>query len=467
MTREELMETDKYYQDHIEEWRFLDAAFSGAKDLIKYGILGNDFKDQTVYQKNGAAYGYNYTARINGILTNFIANSNFIHSYGAALSQDESFLAFLRDCNGIGTSYNVFWNEVREVVSCMGHCGVVVDQAAGGSAAELKAKKIYPFVQFYNPINILQMQISINPDTARPEFSRIKLHENNPERVIILEKNFIEIWDLPVGSGGDPVLSDTIPNELGFIPFHMFINIRKKGKKWDTLSSVRGVADIDAAMVRDAIRVEKTIHNAAFSNLVLPAREHIPGQAEQTKKTGVSQIWTETPETKGITRWLSVEIAGILAPMLEVHEVRRREIYFMSDLAMILASDSKQPRSAESQEQSFKFLEGRLRKMVDNELEARRAVIKFWLSWQRKIDLFDDVNIGHDYEFNVQDLVSGLEDLLTEKSLLQASGTAQKELSKIITRRGSLKESPPEIIKRIDREIDEYEPVAPESIDLI
>ena len=76
MTREELMETDKYYQDHIEEWRFLDAAFSGAKDLIKYGILGNDFKDQTVYQKNGAAYGYNYTARINGILTNFIANSN-------------------------------------------------------------------------------------------------------------------------------------------------------------------------------------------------------------------------------------------------------------------------------------------------------------------------------------------------------------------------------------------------------
>jgi len=90
-------------------------------------------------------------------------------------------------------------------------------------------------------------------------------------------------------------------------------------------------------------------------------------------------------------------------------------------------------------------------------LEVKRNVIRFWLLWLNKSDMFTEVNLSHDNKFNTEDMITTIDDILTEKSLLSSSSTAQKELTKLITRNGSLKNLDIETISIIDKEIEENE----------
>lgn len=456
MNREQLLETDKYYKDNIDNWLFLDAAESGVESLIKYGVLKGVFKDPEQYLENGAAFGFEYTRRINEILTGFIINSNF-NSYYDTLSNDALFQMFMGDCDLNGTDYEAWCNERREVVSLMGHIGIFVDMARfTGTPQALIDNKIYPYLSSYSPIDVLQMPIIRDEITNRPKFSKVKLREYNPDRVIILTPENIQVWELPEDDEAEAIQinAGNDINPLGVIPFFLWINKRKPGTM-TTLSNVRGIADIDVSLIKDNIRGDKLIHNAAFPNLVTAAEQE-GAPPEQQIKTGVNQIFTETPEEKGIHRWISSEAASAIQPLRDLMGDKRTEIYLMANLGAILQTVSRDARSGESLKESFKYLEGSLKKMVSNELEARRNIFRFWLKWLNKEDEFQKISISHDGDFDIESLILEIADLLTEKSLLSSSSTAQKEIEKKIVRIGSLKGLGQKTLGQIDTEIDNY-----------
>jgi len=459
MNKEQLLATDSYYDSHIDTWQYLQAAYDGAKALVEYGIL-EGFKEPEQYKKNGAVYGYEYTSRINKILTGFIANSKFINDYGK-LSDDEMFQNFMQDCDLYGTDFNLWFNERREVVSYMGHIGIVVDMPVEPTGeGNLQAQKdlgIYPYLSSYDPVNILEMQISRNPQTNRPFFSKVKLREYNPDRVIILTPEKIEKYSIPIEDDeeAEQLNAGNDINKLGVIPFFLFINDKKPGTL-ETKSSVRGIADIDVSLIKDGLKSEKVLFNAAFPALVMAADRDDPTLSEQTMEKGVNQLLTETPETKGIHRWISSEAWSAIQPILASTDDKRREIYLMANLGAILQSTSNEARSGESLKQSFRYLEGSLARMVSNELEARRNVFRYWLLWLNRLDEFQEISIGHDGDFDIESMISSMDDILVEQSLLQASPTAQKELSKKIVNIGTLKTLDLSTISIINDEIDNF-----------
>lgn len=441
MNREELLETDQYYKDNIDNWLYLESAYKGAKALVEYGILEGLFKSPEQYLVNGAVYGFNYTRRINEILTGFILNSNFISDFDT-IADDTLFKMFMSDCDLSGTDFDIWLNERREVVSCMGHIGVLVDMPnVTDSPQYLIDNKIYPYLSSYSPVNILEMQRERDKLTNRPKFVKIKLREYSPDRIIIFTPEQIQIFQIPENDDEDEAVqinagNDT--NNLGEIPFFLFVNNKIPGT-WNTQSNVRGIADIDVSLIKDGIKGEKILFNAAFPNLIKPADIDDPNIPEQEVKTGVYQIFNETPETRGIHRWISSEAWSAMQPILASMDDKRREIYLMANLGAILQSTSNDARSGESLKESFRYLIGNLSKMVSNELEARRNIFRLWLLWLGRADEFEKISLSHDGDFNIESLITSIDDVISENALLIASPTAQSELSKKIVSIGSLK----------------------------
>ena len=120
---------------------------------------------------------------------------------------------------------------------------------------------------------------------------------------------------------------------------------------------------------------------------------------------------------------------------------------------IISATESMAARSGSAFEQMFRFLSANLSAKVDNEIEARLSVIRFWLKWWGRENEFEKINIIHTKKFDIDKFINKIEDVLTGKTILRSSVTAQRQLEKRMARR-VLQDETEEIMKKIDDEID-------------
>lgn len=459
MEKTELLQTDSFYNQNCETWQFLKAAYDGYKALIDIGLI-DDFKDPAQYKKIGRGYGFSYSKRIIEVTCGFIAGSNFDQDF-SSLESDVSWDLFYRDCDLIGTDFDTWWNETREITSTFGVVGILVTQASGGNPEVLKQKGVYPYLSSYSPLDILERRFERDPDTGRPVLTYLKLREYDPDTVIILTRESYETWDISDGKSNQGVLIDQLSgeNQLKEIPFIFYFNLKKPGKKFEGLSLIHDIAPVDASMIRSAIRTDKIEHSAAYPIYVTP-KEIDDGLGLREIKIGLEEIQEYDPDTPNAKPfWLAPEADKAIEPILKIWQKKREEIYEMSFLSgIITATQSKDSKSADAYKQIFRFLTARLAKMVDSEVEARKGVIKYWLKWQNKEDLFQDINISHGKDFDIEALIETIEDILLEKSMLTSSVTAGKELQKKVVTQGTLADLSQDIQSKIFEEIDNYKP---------
>jgi hypothetical protein len=291
----------------------------------------------------------------------------------------------------------------------------------------------------------------------RPVLGLVKLKQGDPDSVLVWSDEEFQTWinTSDTSEAYELVSEKSGVNGLLEVPLVYFFNRRATGKQWSGESNVADIAVIDANMARDAVRVESLMMKAAFPMLLLPNRPYNTEEKAPEIKIGVSQVLGYDPETGAKPEWMSPQVASAIEPMLKLWEKKEATIFSIAGLSAIMtAGNSMSARSGESLRELTKFLDAKLAKSVTAELEARRNVIRLWCKWQNKEDLFEEVHITHDYKFSTTDFITSVSDIMTEKSLLAKSGTAQKELLKKLIQIGTLADIEPEKFQAIAEEID-------------
>ena len=445
MKKEDLLKTSKGYDEGKDDWEFYQAAYRGTKALIAWGVL-RQFEDdsENFKARKAAAFGFNYTKRITNVLNDFLREIPFIEEFGR-LKKDNLWDLFMDDCDLYGTNWSNFWGRKRKWASVYGHCGILVDKAAGNheTVKDELDNSVYPYLAYYSPLNILDWEYERDPVNNRPILSYLKLFENyNTIRIWTREK--WEVWKIPdsiedvpelIGTGANPFIKEGVARS-GEIPFIWFGNGQDAGDVGKSISDVADIAMIDASMVRDASNADEVITNAAFPMLALPKEELTEGGENTPVEVGATRILEFPPGTPGDKPfWMESKVRDSIDAIIKIWDRKSDEMYGIANLSVIREmSKSKGTRSGESLKESFRFLNTALAEKVDSETEARLLCVKYWMMWQNIGEEFDEISISHEKKFNAEKLMLSIDDAIKAKDVV-ASEVFRVEVEKLVAKR--------------------------------
>ncbi len=463
MNVEELKKTHPLYKKHQDEWVFLQAAYEGVKSLVEWGVLTQYERDPVAYQERKTnAFGFNYSKSIVNTTNDFITEIPFEESWDT-LADDELFSMFLDDCDQLNTNWEAFWNQKRKFVSILGHGGILIDKPAVPTTSEARGRqverRIYPYLAYYSPLAILDWTFERNENTGRPVLSYLKLQEDD-DRYLVWFLDRWELWRIDDVEKRQPGQSETQEavlerdgvNQLREIPFVWFYNMKNITEPKIGLSDIVDIAPIDASIIRDASHIDQVIVHAAFPMLAVPKSP--TEESKEDLEAGPTRIIDYDSDSAARPFWLEPKVSEAVGAVLSLWEVKSSEIYRLANLGSIITTqDSRAARSGESLKQVFRFLNAFLANKVDNEAEARRNVIYFWLRWQQDEAKYDDIRIEHSKKFDIDKYLQSLDDALTAKGVVKSSKIFVKELEKLVVKR-TLPDLPEDKYQEIEEEIE-------------
>ncbi len=470
---------DKYY----EEWRFLNAAYEGVRALIAYGALKkHERESETNYQNRlDQAYGFSYSKSVVDIFNSYLFKKEFPTEIPKALTNDEQWKQFQADCDLEGTEFDTFFVDEQRNASILGHVGLFVDkpQVEKDNRQEEINEGIYPYVVAYKPMAILDWQIT-RDEFGRKILTYLKvLDDDSRYRIWTLDK--WEVWEVQYADSGErvgvteltqvgeqPTKAETQgkgttakkiaegENKLGEIPFVVLWNQRSNIDKDVGVSDITDVSRVDSGIIRNLSQIEQIIDYSAFPMMRKPMKE-AGAAADPKDETGVVAVLEfdpEKPESK--PDWLASESEGAIKAVLDVIAVKVAEIYRSSNIGGMSATEiSTSAKSGVALKTEFQLLNSKLVKKGKNVAKAKYDVTRLWLKWQDEWDKYKD-DLIYDYvkTFELEDLASDLENILTSSVIVQQSDRFKKEIQKLVVRMilPSLDE---QVLAEIDKEIEE------------
>lgn len=470
---------DKYY----EEWRFLNAAYEGVRSLIAYGaLIQHERESNANYQARlDQAYGFSYSKSVVDIFNSYLFKKEFPTEIPEVLANDAQWKQFKADCDLEGTEFDTFFVDEQRNASILGHVGLFVDkpQVEKGNRAEEISEGIYPYVVAYKPMAILDWRIT-RDEYGRKILDYLKvLDDDSRYRIWTLEK--WEVWEIQYadsgervgiteltqvgeqptkaeqqGKGTTAVMVAEGDNPLGEIPFVYLYNQRSNIDKEVGVSDITDVSRVDSGIIRNLSQIEQIIDYSAFPMMRKPMKE-AGAAADPKDEVGVVAVLEfdpENPESK--PDWLASESDGAIKAVLDVIAVKVAEIYRSSNIGGMSATEiSKSAKSGVALKTEFQLLNSKLVKKGKNVAKAKFDVTRLWLKWQGEWDKYKD-KVIYDYvkTFELEDLASDLENILTSTVLVNQSDRFKKEIQKLVVRMilPSLDEK---ILAEIDKEIED------------
>jgi hypothetical protein len=203
-------------------------------------------------------------------------------------------------------------------------------------------------------------------------------------------------------------------------------------------------------------QIEEIIDYAAFPMMRKPYKEVGAGgdQKDEVGPTAVLEFDPEHPESK--PDWLNSEVAGPVQAILSVIEKKIAEIYRSSNIGGMSATEiSTTAKSGVALKTEFQLLNSKLVKKGKNVAKAKMKVAEYWLKWQDQWEKYkDQIQFGHVRTFEVQDLTTDLENLLTSTVLVTTSDKFKEEIQKAVVRM-VLPTVDKEVLSEIDSQIEE------------
>jgi len=319
----------------------------------------------------------------------------------------------MKDCDLNKTDFDYFLNEAQKVASTYGSSGILVDKAASvaSNREEEVGEGIYPYCALYTLPNILDWNHRKDPKTNRPILEYLKLKDFDETYLIWWEHKW-ERWEI---KKSDPNLTSETAimishgeNRLGEIPFTWLPNIRNPLNPYVGISDIKEISRITASIMRDLSCGDEIIKYAGFPMLLMPM-ENADGK-ESDDIVGVTAVLEFDPEQPNSKpAWLESAIAEPIDAILKWISRKILEIFQMSHLSGVHAHEkSDQVRSGVALRYEFQQLGRVLSKKAENLTETEFNIIRFWLKWQGKEDLFDNIKISRSKEFSVDDLSEDL-----------------------------------------------------------
>ena len=466
LTVSDLQETHPTYEDNKLEWKFLQAAYDGAKALVEYGIITQHERESTDnYNRRVAeAYGLSYSRSIVELFNFYLFKEPVKRQLGDKLANDELWELFMKDCNFDADDFDEFLLQCGRQSSIPGHCGIFVDRPARkvGTREEELDKKIYPYVALYKPLAILDWEYK-RDEFNRPQLVYLKLKDDD-DLYRKWWRDRWEIWREPEMHEREPrtqkyeeqraVLVNQGDNPLGEIPLIWLYNA-KTDKRGVGYSDISDIARIDASIMRNLSEIEEVIKYGAFPMLVKPWK---PAGAADYDEVGIKALLgfdPEHPESK--PTWLEAAVAEPIDAILKVIAKKIEEIYRSSNAGGMASMEVQtQAKSGAALKAEFQLLNAKLVRKGQQLEKAEMEIIRLWLKWQKQEKMYENIKIERAETYEVENLAMELENILTS-TIIVKSDLFQKAVQKKVVRL-MLPGETDEEIGEIDKEIDEYEP---------
>lgn len=487
---DDLRATHVTYDIYYDEWEFLESAYEGISALIAYGALYKHERESTGnYQRRiNSAYGFGYTTSIVELFNSYLFKKDYPQSLPDGLANDELWSDFLNDADLEDNSLDDVFIDASLKASIMGHVGLLVDRPKKEveTVAQEKKEGIYPYVVIYKPTAILDWEYE-RDEYGRRRLVYLKLKDDDGYYRIWTPYEF-QIWEIvkdghssansglpkittdsegnsqKVGTTASPgeqaSLVDSGEHDLEEIPFVYLYATRSQKNKNVGKSDVSDVARIDASIMRNLSQIEEIIDYASFPMMRKPMPEKGTSAAiDQDDEVGITAVLEfdpENPDSK--PDWLKAEVQGPVMAILSVIAKKVEEIYRASNAGGMASMEvSKQAKSGASLKAEFQLLNSKLVKKGKNMVKAKRKVVEFWLRWQGEYDKYkDDLKFDYIKSYEVEDLATDLENLLTGKIVVDLSPLFNKEVQKMAVRK-VLPSDNPEVLSDIEKEIDAAE----------
>jgi len=466
LTVGDLRETHYLYQDNIDEYKFLLAAYEGIREIVKLGkIKKHERESQESYDKRiEEIYSFEYTKAIIDLLNFYLFKKPVTRKLGT-LEGDSKFQAFLEDCNLYQESFDSWLFEQNRYSSIEGMIGVLVDKSSKqyeNQKEEIEAG-VYPYVSSYFPTNIYDW-VYDRDEANRPFLAYLKIYDDDGQYRLWWVDKF-EIWEEPEPIDEKDLITPQSTaqkiaegiNPIGEIPFVWMQNIKHR-KKPLGMSDVHGVARIELSIIRNLSQGEEVIDYAAFPMMRKPNKEYLPDgpiPGDSLDETGVKAVLgfdAEHPESK--PDWLEAKVREPIDAILSWILRKVDEIYRTVNVGGMAGTEiSKSAKSGIALRTEFQMLNSLLVRKAINLEKAEEKIIYFWLKWEDQANLLDNVSIERERKYDVEDLASDLENILTS-SIIVKSQKFQKEIQKLATKQ-VLPAASEEIISEIYDEIDE------------
>lgn len=483
-----LQATHTLYDQYDDEWEFLQAAYDGARALVAYGaIIRHERESQTNFDRRvDEAYGFSYSKSIVELF-NFYLFKGVVKRQLGELANDELWLLFMKDCNLESDSFEDFLLKVGKAASIQGQCGILVDKPTtvdtdtGEELIKVRQDEldnyVYPYVSLYKSLNVLDWEYE-RDEFNRPVLAYLKLKDDDGVyRIWTLED--WQVWQEPETEGGTEVGGDVDeprqgsttpgkgqaeliasgPNTLGEIPWVWVYNA-KTDERGIGLSDITDIARIDASIMRNLSEIEECITYGAFPMLLKPSPEKGPSgitpDQDEVGITAVVEFDPERPEAK--PSWLEAAVSEPIQAILNVIAKKIEEIYRTANAGGMASMEVQtQARSGAALKAEFQLLNA---KLVAKGLLLEKAeleIIRLWLRWQLRDDMFVEVSVERPDTYEVQNLAEDLENMLTSTAIVTWSDTFQKKIQKKVVRL-MLPGEPDDELDIMYKEIDDYEP---------
>jgi hypothetical protein len=470
----DLTSTHLLYDKYIDEWRFMRAAYNGAKALISIGALTRHEREslKNYNRRMNEAYGFAYSKSIIDLFNFYLFKEPVKRNLGV-LSEDELYAMFKKDCDLYGTDFDMFLLEQSRSASIEGHVGILVDKPLPGtkrkpvSRAEEKSSRVYPYVASYRAQNILDWKIE-RDDYNRPYLSFIKLVDDDYVYRLWWTDHW-EVWKVPddelqyIQAATSPKqkrllgtkkaeLFATGPNPIGVIPFVFLFNA-KSDDPMIGASDITDISRIDASIIRNLSQSEEIINYAAFPMMRKPKQEAGQPDVDEVGVTAVLEFDPEHPESK--PDWLDSTTGDPIQAIFQVIERKIAEIYRSSNAGGMSSMEiSTEAKSGAALQSEFQLLNSKLVAKGNKIQECELSITKFWMTWQGLGDKFKDVTIERAETYEIESLAAELDNIMTATQIVK-SDTFNKRMQKKVVRT-MLPNDTDKDLSDIDKEIDEY-----------
>jgi len=465
LTVGDLIEKNELYTLNYENWLFLQACYDGTRELLRLGYLPRHERESVAnYRRRlDIAYGYNYSKSIVDLMNFYLFQKPVRRDMGR-LKNDPQWKMFMDDCDLYGNSFDDFLTDQGRNAEINGAVGILVDKTNTKfeTRKEEIENRVYPYVSAYWPVNIYDWEFR-RDSRNRPYLAYLKLLDDDGQfRLWWTDK--IEVWSAPdevdidstkeVNTKAKKIIDSK--NPLGKIPFIWLYNMQSRVRPIG-ISDIQEVGKIDVSIMNNLSQGEEVIDFAAFPMMRKPMREVKPmGNAsdqspDDVGPSAILEFDPEVPESK--PDWLESKVREPLEAILEWISKKTAEIYRVVNAGGITATEvSKAPKSGTALTIEFQMLNAALVRKAINLEKAEKAIINFWLQWQKQQDYYETIEIKRDRNYNVENLAVELENILTSMTIVKSS-TFRGHMQKM-TARKMLPNAEEKTINTIDKEID-------------
>lgn len=427
-----LLAVNKKYQSFINEWKMLLSVYEGIKQIKENGyITKHEREPQEAYDRRmDELYGFGYSRSVIDIFHFYLFKKEPNRKL-KPLQDDKLWNMFFDDADLYGNSFDTTVSDVSLYAAILGHVGILVDMPDVDllTKQEQIKNKVYPYMAKYFPHAILDWEMK-RDRYSRPVLSMLKLRDDNGQFRIWWEDSW-EVWELPKNNKGDwdtsnheadAVFINQGSNRIKVIPFVWHYNQRSKDNCIG-VSDISEIARIDLSIIRNLSQTEEIVNYAAFPMMLKPYKSADPKKTTVTQAEdevsvqAVQEFDPEFPDAK--PEWMKTEVSDPIEAILAFIEKKIAEIYRSSNAGGMAGTEVQtQAKSGVALKSEFQLLNSKLvSKAVNLELTENK-IVYYWLLWEGKQNLKDQLSIARERTFDLENLTNDLENALTAKTVV-------------------------------------------------